>query len=542
MDGTIGLHRKWGYTQVHASFFDMQTGIVDGTRDSASGLMERQVAYPDLNGGAPSYELPTNQENRSYTPFVINQRIRHTKVVWDNSLAVGNGRITGIFSYQKNQREESNDPTMPNTPDIYYSSDAVTYDVRYIAPQKGGFNFSAGANGAYQSSQSLGTVQLIPNYNFFQIGGFVIADEKLGKLDLSGGIRYDQRTFNGLEHWIDTTNVAQAPVPPNTPGAYEEFTPFTSNFNGMSGSFGAVYDFNKVIYAKANVARGWRAPNVSEAGANGVHDGTVVYEIGDHDLKPETSLEEDLTIGVNAKDISIEVTGFVNTINDFIYAQGLTNVAGTDSTSNLLSVGGTLFPDAPVYKYTQGKAQLAGGEAVLDIHPSRARWIELNSTLSIVDGGLVGAPDSVKYLPFVPPTRITADLKFHLRNTGKGIKNTYIKVGMLNEFQQNHIYQEYAIYTGLTTASTPFEYAASKAATAGYTIFNAGIGGDIQSNGHTFCKVYITWNNVFNTGYMDYMSRFKYYPVNYTTDRVGVFNMGSNVSFKVIVPFDFSKK
>jgi iron complex outermembrane receptor protein len=146
-DATIGLHRKWGYTQIHASYFDMATGIVDGTRDSLSGVMERQVAYPDLNGGAPSYEIPTHQEQTSYTPFVINQRIRHTKVVWDNSLAVGDGRIKATFSYQKNQRQETNDPTIPNTPDIYYSSNGLTYDMRYISPQIGNFNFSAGTNG-----------------------------------------------------------------------------------------------------------------------------------------------------------------------------------------------------------------------------------------------------------------------------------------------------------------------------------------------------------------------------------------------------------
>ncbi len=113
----------------------MATGIVDGSRDSATGLMVRQVSYPDLNGGAPAYEIPTKQELTSYTPLVINQRIRHTKLVWDNSIAVGEGRITGTFSYQRNQRQETNDPTMPNTPDIYYLSNAATYDLRYISPR-----------------------------------------------------------------------------------------------------------------------------------------------------------------------------------------------------------------------------------------------------------------------------------------------------------------------------------------------------------------------------------------------------------------------
>ncbi len=541
MDGTIGIHRKWGFSQLHASYFDMATGIVDGTRDS-TGAMLRQVSYPDLNGGAPSYEQPTKQELTSYTPLVINQRIRHTKLVWDNSIAVGGGRITGTFSYQKNQRQETNDPTQPNTPDIYYSSNAATFDLKYISPQWGGFNMSAGVNGAYQDSKSLGTVMLIPNYNFLQAGAFAIGNYHTGNLTVSGGIRYDDRTFTGDSHWIDTTNVAQAPVPPNTPGAFQEFSQFTTHFSGISGSLGATYNINKDFYVKGNIARGFRAPNVAECAADGVHDGTVVYEIGDPNLKPENNLEEDFTIGMNAKDVSFEVNVFNNSINDFIYSRGLKSALGGDSTSNLLSVGGTLFPDAPVFKYTQGSAQLYGGEAMLDIHPAVLPWIELKAGFSFVDGGLLNVPDNVKYLPFVPPGKITADLIFHFKKVGRGIKNAYVKVGMLSCFQQNHVYLQDSVASALNTVQTPQEYAASQAATAGYTLFNAGLGGDIQSHGRTLCKLYLSGTNIFNTVYMDYMSRFKYYPYNSATGRVGVFNMGSNISLKLIIPFDFSRK
>jgi len=537
-DGTIGLHRNWGYTQLHASYFEMRTGIVDGTRDSLSGVMLRQVAYPDLNGGAPTYEIPTHQEQTSYTPFVINQRIRHTKVVWDNSVAVGQGRIKGTFSWQKNQRQESNDPTIPNTPNIYYSSNAATYDARYISPQIGGFNISGGANGAYQSSQSLGTLMLIPNYNFFEIGAFAIANEKIGKLNLSGGIRYDTRTFNGIDHWVDSTT--QAPVAPNAVNGLHEFQGFTSKFNGMSFSFGGTYDISKNVFVKANIARGWRAPNVAECAANGVHDGTVVYEIGDPSLKPETSLEEDVAFGVNSKDAGLEIDLFNNNINDFIYAQGLKNSMGQDSINNSLNAAG--LGAAPVYKYTQGPARLYGGEVSLNIHPSKLQWVELNATFSYVYGSLQQVADSAKYLPFVPPTRITADLKFHLKNSGSLFKNVYFKAGMLSCFQQNDIYRQYAIYNGLSTALTPYEYAASTSATKGYTLFNAGAGADLISKGKTVCQLFLVCNNLFNTAYIDYMSRFKYDPVNYTTGRVGVFNMGRNLSVKMVIPLDFSPR
>jgi iron complex outermembrane receptor protein len=535
-DATLGIHRRWGYTQLHASYFDMATGIVDGTRDSATGILERQVAYPGLNGGAATYVLPTHQEQTSYTPFVINQRIRHTKVVWDNSFAVGMGHINAIFSLQKNQRQETNDPTIPNTPDIYYYSKGATYDVRYVSPLIGGFNISAGANGVYQSSQSLGTLMLIPNYNFFEIGGFAIVDRKIGKLNLSGGIRYDTRTFHGLDHWVDSTT--QAPAAPDAPDAFHEFQGFTSRFNGMSFSVGGSYAFTKNIYAKANIARGWRAPNVAECAANGVHDGTVVYEIGDPTLKPETSLEEDMALGLNFQDIDLELDVFSNSIHDFIYARGLQSVSGGDSINNSLNAAG--LGAAPVYKYAQTRARLYGGEFVLNVHPTDLPWVELNSTLSMVTGGLSGVSDSTKYLPFVPPTRITADLKFPIKKAGLFIRNAYLKAGVLDCFEQKDIYEQYAIYNGLNTALTPFEYKASTTATKGYVLFSAGAGGDIVSKGRTACSVYITCSNLFDTPYIDYMSRFKYYPVNYTTGRVGVFNMGRNVSFKVVVPLDFS--
>ena len=536
-DGRIGLHRKWGYTQLRATYFDMKTGIVDGTRDSTTGVMMRQVSYPGLNNGDPTYVIPTKQEQTSYQPFTINQRIQHSKLVWDNSFAVGSGRIVAIFSWQRNQRQESNDPTIPNTPNIYYSSNGATYDAKYLSPQFNGFNITAGVNGVYQNSQSLGTLLLIPNYNFFQIGGFGIVNKQFDRLNLSGGIRYNARSFNAQDHWVDSTT--QAPSIPDGPNSFHEFKGFKSNFNGISFSFGGAYDISNNLFVKANIARGWRAPNVSEAAANGVHDGTVVYEIGDPNLNPETSLEEDIAFGVNSQEVSLEIDMFNNNINNFIYAHGLKSVFGGDSINNSLNAAG--LGAAPVYKFTQGMAQLYGGEVGLNIHPRKLRWIEFNSTLSMVYGGLKNVPDSVKYLPFVPPTRITADVRFNIRKTGQNLKNAFVRFGVLDVFSQNKVYQQFAIYNGLNTALTPYEYRASKAPTQGYVLFNVSVGGDIVSEGRTICKIYVTCNNMFDTPYIDYMSRFKYNPVNYTTGRVGVFNMGRNISFKLVIPLNFKR-
>lgn len=543
-DGTIGVHRKWGYSQLHANYFNMTTGIVDGTRDSATGALERQVAYLDLNGGAPTYEIPTLQEQKSYTPFCINQRIRDTKLVWDNSVDVGKGHLTGIFSFQQNQRQESNDPTQPNTPDIYYFSRAATYDVRYVSDNYSGFNFSTGVNGQYQASQSLGTLLLIPNYDIFQIGAFFIGNYHYKILTLSGGVRYDNRLFSAKDHWVDSTT--QFPVEPYAPNGYHEFTAFSTNFNGISASLGAALNFKHDLYLKFNWARGFRAPNVAEAAANGVHDGTVVWELGNAHLTPETNYEEDLTFGWEGRDVSFELDLFDNYIANFIYAKGLQSVYGGDSVRNTFFA--IFGQSAPVYQYTQGPANLYGGEFVLDIHPHAAQWVEFNATASVVQGGLLGVPDSIRVLPFVPPARFTGDIRFNLNKImrsnplDKALKNTYIKFGFISNLKQNQVYLSYSIYNGLSTAVTPFEYAASRSAQAAWTTMSLGAGGDIQSGkGRTIAKLYLVVNNLANKAYMDYMNRFKYYPVNYTTDRVGVFNMGRNVSIKLDIPLDFKK-
>ena len=437
---------------------------------------------------------------------------------------------------------------MPNTPDIYYFSNAATYDVRYVSQNWSGFDFSVGANGSYQNSKSLGTVQLIPNYTIFQIGGFFIGNYKYKSLTLSGGIRYDVRTFKGGDNWIDSTT--QIPVAPNAPNAFHEFQGFNTTFSGLSASLGATYTFPYQIYLKGNVARGFRAPNVAEAAANGVHDGTVVWEVGDPNLKPETSLEGDLAFGMNHREVSFEIDGFVNSISNFIYARGLQSVngptPGNPSGDSLQTTFSQVFQqDAPVYKYTQGQALLYGGEATLDIHPSAAQWFDFKASVSVVQGGLVGVPDSIKVLPFIPPTRIIADIKINLNKIGRSnpmdkvIKNSYIKFGLQTCFQQDKVYQLYAIYNGLDQVNTPQQYQASKMATPGYTLFNLGAGGDLQtSKGKTFAKLYFAVNNLFNTTYMDYMNRFKYYAVNQLTGRVGVFNMGRNFSIKVIIPIN----
>jgi iron complex outermembrane receptor protein len=527
-DGMIGVQKSWGFSKLHYNYFDLRTGIVDGSRDSATGIQEKQTV--DDNGD-PIFVIPTNQEFKSYTPLIINQAIHHQKLVWDNSFAVGDGRITANLAWQQNRRQENNDPTDPNTSNISYLLNSFTYDFRYISPSWNDFNLSVGVNGLSQTSKNKGTLLLIPEYSLFDIGGFAIVNKKAGNFNLNAGLRYDTRKFKGHDDYVD---IDGNQLPPSDPNAIHQFTAYTSNFSGLSGSIGAVYNFTPAFYIKANVSRGFRAANVAESGSNGIHDGTVVYEIGDPNLKPETNIEFDLSPGFSNADITAEVDFFSNIISNYIYPNVLQAVGGGDSINN--STPG--FGDAPVFKYTQGKAQLTGGEILLDIHPQSLGWMDWYTSFSTVNAVIKDKPDNEKYPPFIPPSRLQSEFKVNFKKQGKALANAYLKAGILYSFQQAHVYDASSIYMGLSAD----ELAASLAPTKSYSLFNIGAGTDfLGKNGVKVCSLFLQLNNAFNTGYMDYMSRFKYYPANYASNpvRVGVYNMGRNLSVKLLIPLNF---
>lgn len=528
-NGAVGLHRKWGFSELRFSYFNLKTGIVEGERDEATGKFVRQVGF-DTASHEPITQIATNQELKSYTPFLINQDVKHYKLTWDNSLAVGNGRVTGRFAWQQNRRQENNDIANPDNSNIYYVLNTLNYDLRYVSPMMNRFNFSAGVNGMYQDSKNKGTLLLIPEYNLFDFGAFAIASKRINALTLSAGVRYDMRQFKGHDDYVDMDGNHVSPTDPN---AIHQFVEYNSNFNGVSGSFGAVYNFSPAFYIKANAATGFRAPNVAESGSNGVHDGTVIYEIGDPNLKAENNLEFDVTPGFQTKDISAEVSVFVNSFKNFIYTKRLKGADGGDSIRN--DVPG--YGSAPAFKYSQTDAVLTGLEAAVDIHPSGIKWLDWYTTYSMVNAQLKNVPDSVKYLPFTTPACLRSEVTFTLRKLNKNFRNAYFRFGVAYTFEQPNVDPNAGTYAG----ATDLELAATKATFPGYTLLNTGIGSDIMVRGNKICSIYINVNNLANTPYVDYMSRFKYNSTNYSNgvDRVGVYNMGRNVSFKVIVPLDF---
>lgn len=515
--GYVGLNKSWGYSHLTFSSFNQQLGLIEGARDSASGQFVKDYL---VGGDVVASRVVTREDVRGYGLDVPRQQINHLRIGTDNNFILGASRLTLNVGWQQNLRREFGAVTAPDDPSLYFQLRTLDYAARYFLPELKGWNTTVGVSGMVQENQNLGEEFLIPAYRLLDGGLFGVTKRTFGRLDLSGGLRLDQRRITADALWLGAD---ERPVPAGTAGAEEKFAAFRSTFRNWSGSLGGAFSLTDKLVLKANVSRGFRAPNIAELGSNGVHEGTTRYEIGDPNLRAETSFQSDLGLSLNTEHVTFSVDGFDNRIQNFIFPRRISNAAGADSTRVNPEDG----EQYRVFVYGQSQANLYGGEVTLDLHPHPLDWLHFESSYSMVRSRRLGQTDDQKWLPFTPADRLQSELRVNLRKLGSltSLGNVYARAGLEHNFAQRRIF-------GAFDTETP---------TAAYTLVNLGAGTDIRtSKGRTLASVLVSVNNLFDVAYQNHLSRLKYTDMNNVTGRVGVFNQGRNVSVKLLVPLSFN--
>lgn len=493
---TLGINRSWGFSHLHLSMYALKPGIVEGERDSLSGKFLKANA-----------EIADNSDFHSYQPEAPFQKINHYKAVWDNRFFIGQSKLEATIGFQQNRRKEFESPTEYG---LFFLLNTLNYDFKYVLPEKNNWKLTAGISGMRQQSENRGTEFLVPEYALFDFGVYAIASKRIGKLDISGGLRYDTRSEDGHSLYLNENGEV---VSASEPNATERFSAFSRTFSGISGSIGATWQISESVYSKLNVSRGFRAPNIAELGSNGVHEGTQRYEIGNASLKPETSLQLDYALGLITTHVSAELNVFTNAVNHYIFSNKLSSQEPDP-----------LFGNLPAFRFTEGNARFYGGEFQIDIHPHPLDWLHLENSFSFVNGTLKNQPDESRYLPFIPAPVWISDVKAEFDKVNRFLANSYISVGIEKNWKQDHFYAAYNTET----------------ATPGYTLLHMGLGTDFVSGKKTRFSVYISANNLTDVAYQSHLSRLKYVGYNYANGRAGIFNMGRNISFKLIIPINFS--
>jgi len=424
----------------------------------------------DLGMTVPAVKpLITEQGRKNEIWF---QDLEHQLLSSQNRLYLGKFKWDINATYQNALRKLQ---TTLDVPFVEMNLNTVTYESKLYLPSNDKSEYIIGLQGMSQNNRNLNNraSPFLPDANINNIGFLGLAQLVVfEKLKLQGGLRFDMYKTATFALGIEGTSGYHAPV--------------NKEFSNLSGSIGATYSMNNKTMLRANFAKGYRVPHLSELTSNGMHGNR--YEIGNENLSPENSYETDLSMHYHGEFLSFDLAGFYNHIHDYIFISPT-----TDTTSS--GVG--------IYRFSQTNAALYGGEAGIHFHPKSLPWLHMEGTYSLV----IGKQENGNYLPFIPAQKFRYEIRAEREKIGF-LKKPSIKLSALTALKQSN--------------PSPYE-----TETNGYTLVNFSVNTNIDVLSQVL-SFGISVNNMFDTQYFDHLSTLQ--PLNY-------YNRGRNISVCLIVPF-----
>lgn len=425
-----------------------------------------RYSYLNNNFGIVEDELKysSSKKKNFEIPF---QEITNHALSFENTFLFEESKLNLVLGYTGNLRkefehhdeheeeeetEDEHEEYEEETAALNMNLETFTYNLKWFSPTiSDDFEVILGSQGLYQTNSNHGEELLIPNATTKDFGFFSVINWNLEKIQLQGGIRADYRK-------IATSN-------------HENFTELNKKYQSINYSLGMVYPLKKLTF-KANISAGFRAPNTSELVANGVHHGTNQYIQGNRDLKSEKAKQFDFSVNYDNDHLSFALNPFYNKINNYIY----------------LSPTSEILEGSPVFEYLQKDAILYGGEIGIHFHPHDYHWLHIESNLSTVFAEDVNK----NALPLIPATKTNTTLNIAFESK-KNVKLENVFINYINNFSQTR--------TGTNETNSP-----------SYSLVNLGM--NLIVSGQNTLNLKAGVRNIFNTKYIDHLSRFKDMDIN----------------------------
>ena len=400
------------------------------------------------------------------------QELSHTTLTWVNTFDLGNDHELNVtLGRQLNDRkefggheeeeghddhdeeghddhdEEGHDGHEEGEAELDMELSTNTLDISLVMPQSENLNLTIGANILSQENKNFGHEELIPDAEKKDFGLYALGQITMENGAALIGVRYDNRSIS--------SDMGSA------------------DFSNFNGSVGIKRDF-KNSSLRFNIGSGYRAPNLIELFADGVHHGTFRYEKGNVSLVAEKSFQTDISFDINNEDSSVSFNLFYNDISDYIY----------------ISPSRDRMDGFAVFNYMQQDSELYGGEISFD-KKTGFDWLSYNTSLEYV---FAESADG-EALPFIAP--LTFNQVFNIDFSS----NYSFEIDFLAKAKQGRV--------------SMFEEE-----TDGYSILNLS-GNWMTSFLENDLNIFWSVNNVFDTEYYDHLSRFK---------TAGIEEMGRNIS------------
>lgn len=303
------------------------------------------------------------------------------------------------------------------------------------------------------------------------VAGFLFERLDVKSWSFHVGVRYEHRRLAPLD---------TSPISVRTEDRVIEKPVTDRNFNLLSFSVAALWEFAEGWTLGLTVARSSRAPNLQELYSDGPHLADFSYDIGSPNLPVEVGRGVDLFLLADLKNLGLEVTGFVNLVDNYvIYTPTLETIR--------VFREGVRPRDTPVFEALAVDALFAGAEG--RVHWWIGAGFSLHATLSYVWAERRGDSDP---LPFIPP--LGGRVTFRYERSG-----FFGTLGLIAAFRQSRV-------PGPVDAGGVLEN--PQEPTAGYVLAaaSAGWSGDRGPMNHT---VTLRAFNFTNTVWRDHLSRIK---------------------------------
>ncbi len=401
------------------------------------------------------------------------------------------------FSYQRNHRQATpgglSYTSLPSAAEVDLKLNV--YTARFEVENVDVLNLSGtfGAEVKYYEHENVGKVPLQPTGHFTNYSLFLFEEWQRNKLILNFGARLDYREqlFYGT-----TTNPLLT-------------SDDSRNYFNVSGSFGAAYKLTEQLTATGNISRGFRTPSFFNLYVYGEHGGVFAFQIGNPNLKNETSLDLSTSLRFKNETINANATLFRNIINNYIFLYNAPDHPLAPANANF------------IFAHDQADALITGLE--LSVDASVFNWLFLSGSYSMIKSEFTSGPWKEGELPLMPPNRLILGAKILLPGVGI-VKAPYVSINskFVASKKAAGIYEPFGQFDDGIGPDIPF----GVCSTGKYNLFDLGFGFNLSVFNQPISFDFAI-TNLFNKAYRDFLDTYK----GYTLSPGRSINMKINFSF-----------
>lgn len=402
------------------------------------------------------------------------------------------------FSYQHNNRKATRDglnyTSLPDSADV----DLIlnVYAARIEVENVDVMNLSGtlGAEIKYYDHENVGKVPLQPTGNFTNYALFIFEEWQADKLILNFGIRFDYRD----QKFYGTTNNPLLPKDDKR------------SYSNLSGSFGVAYKLMEHLTVTGNLSRGFRTPSFFNLYVYGYHGGVFAFQIGNPNLKNETSLDISSSLRFRNEIFNLNLTLFHNLIDNYIFLYDAPNHPLAPSPK----------PDF-IFAQDQADARMTGVE--FSVEAAVFNWFVVSGSYSYIKSKFTSGQWTNGELPLMPPDRITIGSKFLLPDLAF-IRFPYFSVNakFISNKNAAGIYEPFGQFDDGIGPDIPF----GVCSTDKYNLLDVGLGFNLCLYNQPV-NFDITITNLTNEVYRDFLDTYKGYAL----------SPGRSVNLKLNIPF-----